>query len=119
MLFETGVVNAGRGWGAAIAWHCALVRTDVFRAVFSRGALIVDALGDGLISPTHLAFLQGVTNGYTLLAARAHISGSDARLDGSGFHPPHCGTIDGARLSRFGISVRVDCVDFCLPLCLS
>jgi len=32
-LGETGAVIVGHDWGAAVAWHCALLRPDIFRAV--------------------------------------------------------------------------------------
>lgn len=33
-LGETSCVVVGHDWGAPVAWHCALTRPDVFRAVF-------------------------------------------------------------------------------------
>lgn len=33
-LGETGCVVVGHDWGAPVAWHCALTRPDLFRAVF-------------------------------------------------------------------------------------
>ena len=32
-LGETRAVIVGHDWGAPVAWHCALLRPDVFRAV--------------------------------------------------------------------------------------
>ena len=33
-LGETSCVVVGHDWGASVAWHCALLRPDLFRAVF-------------------------------------------------------------------------------------
>ncbi len=33
-LGETSCVVVGHDWGAPVAWHCALLRPDLFRAVF-------------------------------------------------------------------------------------
>ncbi len=33
-LGETSCVVVGHDWGAPVAWHCALIRPDLFRAVF-------------------------------------------------------------------------------------
>lgn len=37
-LGETECIVVGHDWGAPVAWHCALTRPDVFRAVFALSA---------------------------------------------------------------------------------
>jgi pimeloyl-ACP methyl ester carboxylesterase len=48
-LREDSAVVVGHDWGAAVAWHCAVLRPDRFRAVVS---LSVPFRGRGTVRPT-------------------------------------------------------------------
>ncbi|MGC1679030.1 MAG: alpha/beta hydrolase [Candidatus Binataceae bacterium] len=59
-LGESRAIIVGHDWGAPVAWHCALLRPDIFHAI---GLLSVPFLPRGPIRPTDaMKALEGKTN---------------------------------------------------------
>ncbi len=61
VLGETQAIVVGHDWGAAVAWHAAMFRPDVFRAV---AALSVPASGRGPLPPLETMRRAGFENFY-------------------------------------------------------
>ncbi len=60
-LGESEAIVVGHDWGAAVAWHCAMFRPDVFPAV---AAMSVPLRRRGPVAPMEMLRQQGVTTFY-------------------------------------------------------
>ena len=71
-LGETAAVVVGHDWGAAVAWHAALLRPDLFRAVVGMSVPYAP--------PGRIDLLSSLESGHGLIAAANHAVISCLRL---------------------------------------